>query len=79
MESQVTISGLEELVSRIVEEKLREHDSGFLDVREAADYLSTTPKAIYAQVERGKLPHHRAGGRLLFDRCELRAWVEGGG
>ena len=54
-------------------------DDGFLDVAGAAAYLSTTPKAIYHQVERGKLPYHRAGGRLLFDRAELRAWVERGG
>jgi excisionase family DNA binding protein len=54
-------------------------DGGFLDVAGAAAYLSTTPKSIYHRVERGRLPHHRAGGRLLFDRAELRGWVERGG
>jgi excisionase family DNA binding protein len=52
-------------------------DDGFLDVAGAAAYLSTTRKGIYHLVERRHLPHHRAGGRLLFDRTELRAWVEG--
>jgi excisionase family DNA binding protein len=75
----IELGGLEEVVSRIVEERLHDRDDGFLDVRGAADYLSTTPTAIYAQVERGKLPHHRAGGRLLFDRHELRGWVEADG
>ena len=51
-------------------------DDGFLNVPNAAVYLDTTPKAIYALVERQRIPHHRAGGRLLFDRSELRAWVE---
>lgn len=64
------------LVQRVVERLREARDEGFLDVRRAAEYLSTTPKAIYALVERQKLPHHRAGGRLLFDCRELRAWVE---
>lgn len=63
-----------------VADLLREgRDDGFLDVAGAAEYLSTTRKAVYHLVERGRLPHHRAGGRLLFDRSELRAWVERGG
>jgi excisionase family DNA binding protein len=54
-----------------------EQDSGFLDVEGAAAYLGgCSRKRIYHLVERGQLPHHRAGGRLLFDRRELRAWVE---
>jgi excisionase family DNA binding protein len=66
-----------EALARLVAETLRDgRDDGFLNVSRAAEYLSTTPKAIYALVERQKLPHHRAGGRLLFDRHELRAWVE---
>jgi excisionase family DNA binding protein len=52
-------------------------DEGFLDVVGAAKYLSTTPKAIYRLVERRTIPFGRAGGRLLFDRRELRAYAEG--
>jgi excisionase family DNA binding protein len=60
-----------------VAELLRDgRDAGFLDVYGAADYLATTQKAIYHLVERNRLPHHRAGGRLLFDRAALRAYVE---
>ena len=53
-------------------------DDGFLDVAGAAEYLATTPKAIYRLVERETIPFRRAGGRLLFDRRELRAHAEGG-
>jgi excisionase family DNA binding protein len=60
-------------VARLLEER---RDDGFLDVIGAAAYLSTTRKAIYHLVERGRLPHHRPAGRLLFDRAKLRAWVE---
>ena len=52
------------------------HDDGFLDTDGAARYLSLTKSAVYHLVERRQLPHQRAGGRLLFDKCELRRWVE---
>ena len=66
------------LVQRVSERLQETCDDGFLDVPGAAQYLSTTAKAIYALVERQQLPHNRAGGRLLFDRAELRAWVRQG-
>ncbi len=66
------------LVQRVSERLQESRDEGFLDVPGAAQYLSTTAKAIYALVERQQVPHNRAGGRLLFDRAELRAWVERG-
>ena len=68
----------EALARRVADALRNDRDDGFLDVRGAAEYLSTTPKAIYALVGRQKLPHSRAGGRLFFDRVELRAWVERG-
>jgi excisionase family DNA binding protein len=69
---------LDALARRVVELIDEGRDDGFLDVAGAAQYLSTSPKAIYHAVERGRLPHHRAGRRLLFDKAELRAWVERG-
>lgn len=53
-------------------------DDGFLDTDGAAEYLGLTRKAVYALVERRKLPYYRPAGRLLFDRAALRAWVEDG-
>jgi excisionase family DNA binding protein len=53
-------------------------DDGFLDAAAAAEYLGLSRKAVYALVERRRLPYHRPAGRLLFDRAELRSWVEGG-
>jgi excisionase family DNA binding protein len=79
MEVALSPDEIEEIARQVAGLVYDERDGGFLDVRGAAEYLSTTPKAIYAQVERQKLPHHRAVGRLLFDRRELRDWVEGGG
>lgn len=67
------------LARQVADLVIDDRDDGFFDVSRAAAYLSTTRKAIYHLVERGQLPHHRAGGRLLFDRAEMRLWVERGG
>ena len=66
-------AALAQRVAAVIEDG---RDDGFLDVNGAAQYLATTPKAIYRLVERERIPFRRAGGRLLFDRRELRAYVE---
>lgn len=46
-----------------------------LTVAEVAELLRTSPKAIYVEVERGKIPASvicRRGTRLLFRRDDLR-------
>jgi excisionase family DNA binding protein len=75
----LTTEQLERIAQRVALLISDQRDDGFLDVAGAARYLSTTPKAIYHLVERRQLPHHRAGGRLLFDPARLRGWVESGG
>ena len=70
---------LEALARRVAELLDEGRDDGFLDVEGAAEYLGLSRKAVYRLVERRRLPHRRAGKRLLFDRAELRAWVERGG
>jgi integrase len=55
--------------------------SRWLNVESAADYLDTTTQALRGLVKReheNGFPVHRRGGRLLFDRRELDAWVRGG-
>jgi len=54
-------------------------DDGYLDVTGAAAYLSCPTSRVYALTSAGRLPVHRDGSRLLFDRGELRAWVRNGG
>ena len=67
---------LDALAERVA--RLLHRDEGFLDADGAAEYLGLTRKAVYALVERDRIPYHRPAGRLLFDRAGLRAWVEGG-
>jgi len=52
---------------------------GYLDVAGAADFLACPRSRVYSLVSAGRIPHHRDGSRLLFDRAELRAYVEAGG
>jgi excisionase family DNA binding protein len=54
-------------------------EDGYLDVAGAASFLSCPASRIYALVSARRLPHHRDGSRLLFDRAELRRYVENGG
>jgi hypothetical protein len=72
---------LEELVRRVVDEAGRHCEplqtSAWLDVKGAAQHLSTTPSAIHNLVKRRQIPYHKPYGRLLFDPQELDRWVRG--
>jgi excisionase family DNA binding protein len=46
--------------------------SPWFTVTEAADYLRTTPGAIYKRIERGQLPSYRPeGSQTLLHRADL--------
>jgi excisionase family DNA binding protein len=52
---------------------------GFIDVKDAAEFLKCPTSRIYALVAAERIPHHRDGSRLLFVRSELREYVHEGG
>lgn len=52
---------------------------GYLDVAAAAAYLACPKSRLYALVSADRIPVHRDGSRLLFDRQELRQYVNEGG
>lgn len=52
---------------------------GYLDVKGAAEFLSCPVSRIYALVSARRIPFHKDGSRTLFDRGELRHYVEAGG
>lgn len=54
-------------------------DQGFIDVDGASHYLACPKSRVYSLVSARRIPHHRDGSRLLFDRQELHAWVLAGG
>jgi excisionase family DNA binding protein len=85
MTEPLTLGLPDELVEQIaaraaelVVERPAEPD-GFLDVTGASKYLACRTSRIYSLVSAGRIPHHRDGSRLLFDRAELREYVRNGG
>lgn len=49
----------------------------YLSVKEAADYLKRTPGSIYNLIFLKRIPYYKPnGGRVLFKKEELQAWVE---
>lgn len=74
---------LEELAERVAdllaERNAPTEAEGFLDVTDAAAFLSCKSSRVYALTSSGRLPHYKDGSRLLFDRDELRAYVANGG
>lgn len=59
-----------------VSEGFREVASPYLDSREAMAYLRlATISVLYYHIKENRLPFLRRGGRYLFDRRELDAWL----
>jgi excisionase family DNA binding protein len=54
-------------------------EDGYIDVACAAEFLACPTSRIYALVSAKRIPHHRDGSRLLFDRNELRDYIRNGG
>lgn len=55
-------------------------DSPYLTAHEALIYLRlNTLSTLYHHIRENRLPTLRRGGRYLFDRRELDAWVRGAG
>jgi excisionase family DNA binding protein len=53
--------------------------SRWLNAVQAAEHLGCSKHRIYTLVSTRRIPHEHEGGRLLFDRAELDAWVRAGG
>jgi len=82
----LTFDVAEELIERIARraaellvDRQAPAEDGFLDVAGAAEFLACPKSRIYSLVSVGRIPHHRDGSRLLFDRGELREYVRRGG
>ncbi len=46
-----------------------------LNAKEAAEFLRVSKDSLYDAVGRGEVPHRRLGGRILFSRSKLLAWL----
>ena len=73
------LEAIAERATELLAEQQAPVESGYLDVAGAAAFLACPASRVYALVSADRLPHHRDGSRLLFDRAELRAYVQNGG
>ena len=52
--------------------------NGFaLDVRTGSAFCGWSEKTSRAMIERGVIPYRRRGGRIIFIKSELEAWLQG--
>lgn len=54
-------------------------DTGWLDVAGAAEHLQCPKSRLYSLVSARRVPFHKDGSRLLFDRYELDEFIRNGG
>ena len=65
--------------AEILVERQADTAGTWLDVAEAAEHMRCGTSRIYSLVSAGRIPVHRDGSRLLFDRHELDEFVRAGG
>jgi excisionase family DNA binding protein len=61
----------EAVLVSLVSAQARDLGSPYFSVQEAADYLRTTPQAIYDRLSAGKLKRVKDGRRTLIERAEI--------
>jgi excisionase family DNA binding protein len=70
------VAAIEDLVDERVAQALAERQTAkrWLSVPEAGDYLGCSPKAVYARIDRGRIPEsavRRMGRTVTIDRLAL--------
>ena len=53
----------------------KDDDNQLLNVAEAADFLKTSPGALYTKVSKKEIPVSKPGKRLYFNKNELKDWI----
>jgi excisionase family DNA binding protein len=50
-------------------------DAGFLTVDELATLTRSSPVTVYRNFEKGLIPGTKLGGRIIFSRKKIAAWL----
>lgn len=74
------LEAIAERAAQIVLERQRAQPASrwLYGAKAASDYLGWPVKRVTNKVATGALPHHRSGGRLMFDTAELDRVVRDG-
>ena len=47
-----------------------------VNIHEAATYMKLSTSYLYKLVQKKKIPHIRAGYKILFNKADLDKWIE---
>ena len=72
------ISELKSLLLEKREKQQIEQPERFLNIQEAAEFLTLAVATMYSKVSKGELPVMKRGKRLYFSRTELLEYLKGG-
>ncbi len=50
-------------------------EAGFFTVAELASLTRSSPVTIYRQFEKGLIPGAKLGGRIIFSKRQIAAWL----
>ena len=74
---------MEELISSCIERKFNSFmlnnnhpDKGYLDVKQAAEFLHCSVSKIYFLTSKRLIPHIKSGKKLLFVMKDIDAWLK---
>lgn len=56
--------------------KKNENVEEFLTVRELAKWIKLSESHVYFLVNKNKIPFAKLGGKLLFNKDNIRKWIE---
>lgn len=51
----------------------------WLSVDEIAEHLGVSKDTVYSWISKHSMPAHKVGRLWKFQRCDVDAWVKGGG
>jgi excisionase family DNA binding protein len=74
-----TLDALAERLALRLTDRFSTQPRSWLSLPAAAEHLACPKSRLYALVSARRIPFHKDGSRLLFDRGELDEWVRAGG
>lgn len=78
----LSVEDLSAIVKQSVSEvmgqlKPSKEDSEIMTIDQAEEFLKIKKSSIYKLCAEGAIPHYKPGKNLLFNRAELKTWLEG--
>jgi excisionase family DNA binding protein len=72
----VGLDVLADAIARRVVEIMADRDTRLMTVKQAAEYLGLSQKAVRHKIAEGTIPAVREGSRVRLDRGDLDHWID---